>query len=719
MLLPNRTTIVACGLGGMLTAMSAGALPQSYPPAPAGPVTDVFHGVTVADPYRWLENASASDTQAWIDAQSDLSQRYLQALPQREDVKADLLRIWNHAKYTTPVLRGGRYFYSRNEGLQEQAVLYGQAGLKGKPAAILDPNKLSADNSVTLGKTFFSPDGKWLAYGLIQAGSDTQTYHVRNLAKGTDMPEVLQWCKFTTVAWAKDGKGFYYNRFPTPGTVPAGEENRHKRVYWHQVGTPQSDDPLVYADTADKDLMVVPTVTDDGRQLVLSLGKGAQPPSRILYRETGREGTFVPLLDLPGREAVFIEAASRTAYVLTTAGAPRRRIVAVNLDRPQPEHWRTVVPQTANVIEAAQLVGNRLVVVTQQNASNRIKLFHLDGRFDREVALPALGAVASLTGRPSDQEFCFRFTSFLYPRQQFRYDLRAKRLQAIWPSTVAFDTTPFVTEQVFVTSKDGTRVPMFLVHRKGIKRDGQHPTLLYGYGGFGESVVPFFSLNMLVWLQNGGMFAVANTRGGGEYGETWHEAGTATKRQNVFDDFIAAASWLIDHRYTAPRRLALQGASNGGLLVAASMQQRPDLFGAVACQVPVADMLRFHKFTIGHFWLSEYGNPEMSAEQFQALRAYSPVHNARPGTRYPATLITTSETDDRVVPLHAYKLTAALQTANPDGKPILLRIDRQAGHGGAKVTNKLIEELADMDAFLMEALGMTTRPALPVDRRCR
>ncbi len=669
-------------------------------------IKDNYHGTIVADPYRWLENPDAPATLEWVDEQNELTEAFLQQAPARPWLKERLTALWNYPKYSAPHREGSDYFFSKNDGLQNQSVLYRQDSLDAEAQVVLDPNGLSEDGTIALTSTSFTKDGTLMVYALSRSGSDWQELHIRRIESGEDYPEILQWSKFTNIAWLPDNTGFYYMRFPTPGTVPPEDQNNFSRVYWHRLGTDQAEDQLVYERPDDKELAFDPNVTEDGQYLYLIVWRGTSPRNRFYYRETGSNGPFVPLLDAEDARYSFIDNDGPIFYFNTDLDAPRGRVIAIDLARPEPASWREIISQDKDVLSYVTTVNNQFVTAYLHDAHDRLRMFDLDGSPKGEITLPTLGSVVELAGKREHHEMFIGFTSFLFPTTIYHYDFKKSELKVFRQSELNFDPAPYETRQVFYNSKDGTRIPMFLVHRRGLKLDGQNPTLLYGYGGFNISLTPSFSLSRLVWLENGGVFALANLRGGGEYGEEWHQAGTLASKQNVFDDFQAAAHWLTAQNYTNPRKLAIMGGSNGGLLVAACMIQRPELFGAVVCQVPVTDMLRFHKFTVGRYWVSDYGNAEADPEQFRFLYAYSPLHNVRPDVSYPPTLIATADTDDRVVPLHAKKFAATLQANHRGPNPILLRIETKAGHGAGKPTAKVIDELADTYAFLFKIFGM-------------
>jgi prolyl oligopeptidase len=665
-------------------------------------IIEDYHGTPVADPYRWLEDPASAETLGWVEAQNAVTADYLAKVPARESIKARLTGLWDYPRYSVPQKRGNRYFFTKNSGLQNQAIFYMQETPASEPIAILDPNTLSDDGTIALTNVSPSEDGKLLAYSLSSSGSDRQEIRIRDVDNGNDYAEVIKWCKFSNIAWRHDNAGFFYNRFPEPGTVAQEDENTFSRVYWHQVGTPQAEDQLIYERPDFKELTFYPTITDDGAYLILFVTHGSASENRIYYRQVESDGPFIRLLD--DADAIYspIGNSGPIFYFHTTQAAPRGRIIAIDTRNPERTQWQELIPQQDDIIAFASVVNDQFVVTYMHDAHHRVRLYNFDGSFTREIALPALGSIFELSGRSRDTELFINFTSFLYPPSIFRYDFASGALTLLWDVGLNFDPAGYETTQVFYPSKDGTRVPMFLTHKKGLALDGNNPTLLFGYGGFNISLTPVFAVGPLLWIEHGGVFARANLRGGGEYGEEWHHAGMLEKKQNVFDDFIAAAEWLIANKYTRTSRLAINGGSNGGLLVAASMLQRPDLYGAVVCAVPVIDMLRYHKFTVGRYWIPEYGNAEADPEHFKFLYAYSPLHNVKEGVAYPPTLILSADTDDRVVPAHAKKFGATLQAASSNDHPILLRIETKAGHGFGKPTTKIIEEQADMYAFLFD-----------------
>ena len=671
-------------------------------------VIDDYHGTKVADPYRWLEDQNSPETQQWVEAQNAITMHYLSSIPVRTKLEARLTELWNYPKYTAPRKEGGRYFFFKNAGLQNQSVLYIQKALDSDPVVVIDLNTLSEDGTVSLTNAAFSEDGALLAYGTSSSGSDWQEIKIRQIDSGSDYADVLQWCKFSSIAWQHDNSGFFYNRYPEPGTVPEEDQSNFSRVYWHALNSPQSEDQLIYERPDAKELSFSPFITDDGTYLALIVWHGTDENNRFYYRKADSNEPFIRLLDEADASYNFIGNTDSVFYFHTTLDAPRGRIIAIDTSHPDRTNWKQLVPQQDDVIAFTLMVNNQLVVTYMHDAYHRMQIFDLDGSYLREIELPGLGSIIDLSGKPQDTEMFINYTSFLYPPTILRYDFTSNS-SALWHgSELNFDVAGYETNQVFYTSKDGTRVPMFLTHKKGLQLNGNNPTLLYGYGGFDVNMTPGFAVGTLVWLENGGVYAVANLRGGGEYGEEWHHAGMLEKKQNVFDDFIAAAEWLTANHYTNTNRLATNGRSNGGLLVAACMVQRPDLFGAVLCGVPVIDMLRYHKFTVGRYWIPEYGNAESNSEHFKFLYAYSPLHNIKEGEAYPPTLILTADTDDRVVPAHARKFAATLQAANGGPNPILLRVEMKAGHGLGKPTTKVIEEVRDVYTFLFHTFNMDT-----------
>ncbi len=695
---------------GLLAVLGIGmayAQTMHYPAARKSDVSDDYHGTKIADPYRWLEDTDSAETVKWVEDENRVTQEYLSRIPQRSKFKDRLLTLYNYERFHGLEKAGPRYLISRNDGLQNQDVLYVADALNGKERTLLDPNTLRADGTAALAGVEPSKDGKLLAYGLADAGSDWVEWHVRDIATGTDLPDVVRWSKFSGAEWTPDQRGFYYQRFaePKPGEALRGE-NVFAKLYLHRLGEPQSADKLIYERPDQKQWMFAPQVSEDGRYLLLVVETTDFGKNLLFYQDL-REATPKTVELIRDLDALYSPLANRGSvfYFHTTDHAPKGRIIAIDLARPQRGNWREIVPQQKEPIDAARVVKDRLVVSYLKDAASAVKVFGLDGRLVKDVPLSGVGQAVFLPGRPDDSEMFFQYTSYTSPTAIYRIDPATAAAAVVRQSKVGFDPAQFESERVFYPSKDGTRIPMTLVHRKGMQRNGQTPTLLYAYGGFNVSVLPSFNPSIIAWMEMGGMYAVANLRGGAEYGDEWHDAGKRAKKQNVFDDFIAAGEWLIANKYTSTPKLAIFGGSNGGLLIGAVLNQRPDLFGAAMPAVGVMDMLRFQKFTIGAAWVDEYGSSD-DASQFETLRAYSPLHNIKPGTKYPAVLITTSDHDDRVVPGHSFKYAATLQAAQAGGRPALIRIETRAGHGAGKPVTKTIDEWADRLAFLTKELGM-------------
>jgi len=690
------------------TALSAQS-PLSYPVTRKAEVVEEFFGTKVADPYRWLEDDNSAETKAWVEAQNKVTFGYLAQIPGRDKIRARITQLWDYEKYSAPFKRGKHYFYSHNTGLQNQAVLFVTGDPKAKGRVLLDPNTLSHDGTVALSGISLTEDGRLLAYSISVAGSDWQTWKVREVATGKDLPDEIRWSKASGASWLKDGSGFFYSRYEAPGEGSAltGVNNNHMLCF-HRLGTSQSADELVYRRADQAEWYLGGTVTNDGRWLVISCGKGTNPESSLFLKDLLKPGSAVePFLDKMDATYGVVDNEGDLFFVTTNQAAPRNRLVAIRKGQTSPAHWTELIPQSKgkDVLESVSLVGGRFIATWMRDAHSAIEFFDLRGKKTGDLALPALGTAGGFGGRREDTETFYTFGSFTYPGTIFRLDLKSGQSSVFREPKVAYQPADFEVEQVFYPSKDGTKVPMFLVHKKGLKRDGQNPTLLYGYGGFNVSLTPWFSVSTMVWLEMGGVYAMANLRGGGEYGLEWYDAGRRDKKQNVFDDFIGAAEWLIARKVTSTSKLAINGGSNGGLLVGACLTQRPELFGAAVPEVGVMDMLRFHKFTLGWGWKSDYGSSE-TKEGFETLMKYSPLHTIRPGANYPPTLITTGDHDDRVVPAHSHKFTATLQAAQAGPAPILTRIETSAGHGAGKPTDKQIAERADVLAFLVRNLGM-------------
>jgi prolyl oligopeptidase len=685
---------------------------MDYPHTTIVEQVDDYHGKAVSDPYRWLEDVDAPETLAWIEAQNRLTFSFLESIPQRPALQKRLAELWDFPRLAAPFKRGGCYFQFRNTGLQNQDVLFVMDSPETPGRMLLDPNQLSVDGTVALTGWVVSKDGSLLAYATSASGSDWQTWHVRRVDSGEDLPDRIEWSKFSRASWLPDSSGFYYSRYDAPaeGLAYTGA-NYHHKVYFHRLGTSQDEDRLVYHRPDEQEWGFDAEVSEDGRYLVFSVWQGTDTRNRVFYQDLSNGAEVVELV--PELEAGyhFVDNEGSVFYFRTDLGASRGRVIAIDVTNPQRDAWQTVIPESEDVVELARRSGDFFIGLYLHDAYHQLRLFTLAGEPSGEIELPGIGSIPAYGNEPAlhcnreDDEVFYAFHSFAVPPTVYRYDLQTRSSRLIAAPEIRFDFSPYITRQGFVASKDGTRVPLFLVHRKDIALDGSNPTLLYGYGGFNISLTPAFQISRLAWLEMGGVLAVACLRGGGEYGEEWHQAGMKGRKQNVFDDFIACAEHLIEHKVTSPARLAIQGGSNGGLLVGAAMTQRPELFAAALPAVGVMDMLRFHKFTIGWAWVSDYGSAD-NAEEFPYIFAYSPLHNLKPGTCYPATLVTTADHDDRVVPGHSFKFAAALQAAQGCSNPTLIRIQTKAGHGYGKPTAILIAEQADIWAFLVKEVGI-------------
>jgi prolyl oligopeptidase len=697
--------LLASVFAALRSFAAAEAGPIAYPQAPKSGQTDDYFGTKVADPYRDLENADSAPTRKWIEAENKLTFDYLAAIPERKRINDKLTALWNYEKYTVPFRDGGRYFLSKNTGLQNQSVLHTASTLPGEIKPLLDPNTLSKDGTIALSGIDVTDDGKLLAYGLAVAGSDWQEWKVREIATGKDLSDEVKWVKFSTASWKRDGSGFFYSRYDEPVSAEQLKQaNYFHKVYFHKLGTTQDKDALVYERKDHKDWNFSGEVTQDGRFLIINVSQGTDPKNRIFYKDLEKaDAPVVELLNKQDAHYGFLGCDGNVFWFRTDLATPKARIVSIDISKP--DNITTLVPEAADTLENADVVGDRFVASYLKDAHSVVRLFDLSGKAAGEIPLPGLGTASGFTGKRKDTETFYSYVSFTEPPAIYRYDFKAGQSAVLFQPRVDFKSDEFRTEQVFYQSKDGTKVPMFLTYRKGLEKNGNNPTMLYGYGGFDISITPSFSPAIAVWLQMGGIYAVANLRGGGEYGEEWHLAGTKLRKQNVFDDFIAAGEWLIANKYTSTPKLAISGRSNGGLLVGATLNQRPELWGAALPGVGVMDMLRFQKFTIGWAWTSDYGSSE-NADEFAALSKYSPLHNIKPGTKYPPTFIVTADHDDRVFPGHSFKYAATIQAAQAGPAPVLIRIETRAGHGAGKPTSKVIEETTDQWAFLVKNLQM-------------
>jgi len=679
-----------------------------YPTAHKGDVVDDYHGTQVADPYRWLEDPDSDETRAWVEAQNAVTSPYLASLPSRDRIKDRLTEMWDYPKYGAPYERGGRYFFSKNDGLQNQSVQYVQESLDDEPRVLIDPNTLSEDGTVALGGMSISLDGKRMAWATNVSGSDWRTWYVRDIDTGKDLDDKIEWSKFSGASWDEKGEGFYYSRYDAPVEGNELEDaNYHQKLYYHKVGTSQSEDVLVYARADQKEWGFGGSVTESGDYLIISVWKGTSPKNMLFYKDLRTPGSpVVELISVFEADYGFVGHDDNIFYLSTDLDAPKQRLVAVDIENSAKDQWYELIAEKDITLRGVGMInGNEFVGQYMKDAHSVVYRFDIHGHQIGEVELPGIGTVGGVGGEREDAETFYVFTSFLYPPTIFKYDFTTGLSTVFREPEIDVDLTGYITEQIFYPSKDGTRIPMFIVHKKDVKLDGSNPTLLYGYGGFNVSLTPYFSISRLAWLEMGGVFALANLRGGGEYGEDWHQGGMLQNKQNVFDDFIAAGEYLIAEGYTSKDKLACQGGSNGGTLVGAVVNQRPDLFAAAIPEVGVMDMLRFHLFTIGWAWVSDYGSSE-DPDMFPTLYSYSPYHNLIDGTEYPAIMVTTADHDDRVVPGHSFKYAARLQEAHAGSNPVLIRIETKAGHGGGKPTSMIIEEVADQWAFLWKHLGM-------------
>jgi prolyl oligopeptidase len=679
-----------------------------YPVAEKDNTADTYFGTEVADPYRWLENDTSQATAAWVEAENKVTEEYLAKIPFRGRLKQRLTGLANYERIGSPYKKNGKYYFFKNDGLQNQSVFYVKESLDGEAGVLLDPNTLSDDGTVALSGTSFSNNGKYLAYTISRSGSDWREIYVIDLATGQHLDDHILWAKFSGAAW--QGDGFYYSAYDAP---EAGKEfsgvNENHKIYYHKLGTPQADDVLAYQNPQEPKRFYSAGVSEDERVMFIS-ESGAGSGNNLFIKDLTKANAPVTALTEDMEYTYYpIEVIGDRIFLLTNYNAPKYRIMTAGLASPKLQNWEELIPESESVLSNAEIIGGKLILTYEKDASHHAYVYTPEGELKHEIALPTLGSV-SFSGDKDDPETFYTFTSFTYPATIFKYDIDANTSELYLAPKVAFNPEEYTTEQVFYTGKDGTKIPMFLTYKKGLQKNGSNPTLLYGYGGFNISLNPSFSVYRLAFIENGGIYAQATLRGGGEYGEDWHQAGTKLNKQNVFDDFIAAAEYLINQQYTSPGKLAINGGSNGGLLVGAAVNQRPGLFKVAVPQVGVMDMLRYHTFTIGWNWASDYGTSEDSREMFEYLYAYSPLHNIKnDGTPYPAILVTTADHDDRVVPAHSFKYAATLQAADTGSAPKLIRIETKAGHGSGKPISKVLDEYTDMYAFIMYNLGMTLR----------
>jgi len=701
----KRVSLIVASLMLVLTSCNFNSV--KYPETKKVDQVDNYFGVNVNDPYRWLEDDRSAEVEEWVKAQNAVTNDYLSKIPFRESLKNKLTQVWNYAKMGVPSRRGNKLFYLRNSGLENQSVLYMQDGEVGAPKVLLDPNKLSEDGTIALDDYSISKDGKHLAYAIADGGSDWRTIYVKNIQSGELLMDEVKWVKFSSISWFRNG--FFYSRYDGPQSGnQLTEVNENHKVYYHKVGTSQALDEVVYHDPSNPKRNFATQVTDDEKYLILYVSESTSGNS-IMIKNLQRDEDFVQLTIGFEYEYRIIDHVDDNLLVLTNYKAPKYRLVGINVKSVDVGNWREIIPEKRDVLESATFADNKLICNYIQDAHSVLGVYTLKGEMVSEVKLPTLGTASGISAERNDTVGYYSFTSFNYPSTIYKYNLRKGVTTEFFRPDVKADLSQYVVEQVFYPSKDGTKVPMFIVHKKDIKLDGTNPTLLYGYGGFNASLTPYFSVSRIAWLENGGVYVVANIRGGGEYGENWHKAGTKLNKQNVFDDFIAAAEYLIEKKYTSPKRLAIQGGSNGGLLVGAVINQRPDLFKVAIPEVGVMDMLRFQKFTIGWAWIGDYGSSDDSL-QFTNLYRYSPLHNIRDDVDYPAVFVTTADHDDRVVPAHSFKYIATLQEKQSgNSNPALIRIQTRAGHGGGKPTSFVIEEMADIYSFIFYNMDITPK----------
>ncbi|MBC7829987.1 MAG: S9 family peptidase [Chitinophagaceae bacterium] len=684
----------------------SGMAQLQYPETKKSDTVDNYHGKKIADPFRWLEDDNSDETKTWVSSQNKTTQQYLSSIPYRQQVKKRLEELWNYPRYSSPFKEGVYYYFYKNDGLQNQNILYRQNGLKGIPEVFLDPNKLSEDGTAAVGGLSFSLNSKYAVYTISQSGSDWQVGYIIDVTANTRLQDKMDWLKFTGFSWKGD-EGFYYTRYPEP---QRGEQLKGKnvlpQVYYHKIGTAQSEDLLIYQDKEHPQRFAGVGLTEDERFLLLSISEGTSG-AEIWYRDFKNPAQQDFRLLIPGfkTEPNVVDNVGGNLLLLTNDGAPNYKLVLVDPLKPSTENWKTVIPEKKEVLQYVSTGGGYLYAGYLKDASTRVYQYTYEGKLVREIKLPGIGTAGGFGGKKKDKEFFYVFTSFNYPPTIFRYDMETGKSELFRKSEAKFDPTAFETKQIFFKSKDGTKVPVFLSYKKGMKLDGTNPVLLYGYGGFNVAVTPGFSVSNAFFMEQGGIYAVVNLRGGNEYGEEWHKAGMFEKKQNVFDDFTGAAEYLIEEKYTLPSKIAIRGGSNGGLLVGAAMTQRPELFKVAIPQVGVMDMLRYHKFTIGYAWAVEFGSSD-NKEQFDYLYKYSPLHNLKEGVQYPATLVTTADHDDRVVPAHSFKFAARLQEVYKGENPVIIRVESKAGHGAGKPVVKQIEEAADIWSFTMYNLNM-------------
>ena len=703
----KKALLTAALVSFLLPAVPAQKKAYTYPEARKADVVEDYHGVKVADPYRWMEDTGSEETQAWIEAQNQLTNEYLGTITERDALRKRLTELWNYERISAPSKIGDKYIYSRNDGLQNQSVLYITDTIADPGKVFFDPNKLSEDGTAALSGSSFTDDGKLWAYGVAKSGSDRTEWRIMNVETGEHLADTLRPNRQGGISWLKDNSGFFYSRFPDAEEgAELKSQNFFQKMYFHKLGTPQSEDKVVYERPDNKEYFVGGEISEDGNWHVITVGKGTLRMNMVYFRDlTKADAPIMPLITDLSASYNFLGNDGPVFYFQTDKDAPLGKIVSVDVSAEKPV-WKAIVPEGKETLRGVSLKGNQFVLNYLKDAYTQIRIVDTSGKFVRNVELPGIGSAGGFGGKRKETETFYSYSSYNAPPTIYRYDMTTGKSELYRRAPVKFDPDQFEVKQVFYTSKDGTRIPMFITHKKDIKLDGTNPTLLYGYGGFNIPMTPGFSVARVPWLEMGGVYAVANLRGGSEYGKEWWAAGAKLNKQNVFDDFIAAGEWLIANKYTSNKKLAIQGGSNGGLLVGATLNQRPDLFGAALPAVGVMDMVRFTKFTIGWAWTSDYGSPD-NKEEFNALYAYSPLHNVKAGAKYPPTLVTTADTDDRVFPAHSFKYAAALQAAQAGDAPVLIRIETKAGHGAGKPTTKQIEEQVDIYGFLVKSLEMS------------
>ncbi|MBN1151150.1 S9 family peptidase [candidate division WOR-3 bacterium] len=678
---------------------------MKYPHTKKVDIVEKIHGDKIEDPYRWLEEVESDQVQRWAFKQDELTRKFLREGGKFRSIYEGLKKVWSYSTQGTPEVKGDKMFYLAKDALQDYPVLYCREPKDDNAKVLLDPNKWSDDGSYSLSLWSVSEDGKFVVYGKNCSGSDWSEIRILDVDNGEDLPEMINWCRFTQVSWKKDSSGFFYNRFPEEGSVPPEDRVNYSKIYFHRIKTPQAEDVLVYEDKKNKEYGFYSIVTDDGKYLLVFASVGTERKNLVFMRKVEEENEFNQLIGVFDADYTYVFSIGEIIFFKTDKDAPLGRLISIDLNRPEPDYWREVISESEDNLERAVFAGGKFVVEYLHDASSIIKTFSKEGKFEREIKLPDKGMVLGLLGYAERQDLYFKFSSFLYPGTVYRYDIKSGETTEFGREGLETDVSKFIVERLFAQSRDGTKIPFFVARRKDLKIDGSNPAILYGYGGFNVPQTPWFSPTVYYWIQKGGVYALANLRGGGEFGENWHRGGMLGAKQNVFDDFIAVAQALTEKKYTKREKLAISGGSNGGLLTAACMIQRPDLFGAVVCEVGVLDMLRYHKWTVGRYWIPEYGDPE-NEEHFKFLVAYSPLHNVKKGENYPPILINTADTDDRVYPAHSFKFAATLQEKSNGKNPVFLRIEKKSGHGHGMSVSKAVEKTADVYSFLFKTLGI-------------